>query len=419
MRTEEDARGDELAQVLGKELRGMPSRHPDDDARERLIAALPTLQRERSWMPRIAIGAGVLVAAAAAAWLWIDAVPGPTTDLRVQVDGADAPVEGFVAAPVDRDVVMGFSEGSTMTLEANARVRLANVDGDGATVILESGAVDARIRPRPDARWVLDAGPFRVRVTGTSFRVAWSPESERFELRLREGSVQVTGPGLNEPLAMRGEQTLRIEQDDTARRVELTHAREARAPAATPPPGADLVEVPRRPPLPNKRPASRAAPAAPTWSALAAERRYADAVAAARGEGLERLCRVESGPNLRRLADVARFARDVEVAEQVLTCIRERFAGSALASEALFDRGRLACDVRRAHVACARAFEAYLREAPTGPLAEEARQRVMDAWDRSGRSEDAALAARRYLEHHPRGFSAERARRLLEANPSR
>ena len=47
-------------------------------------------------------------------------------------------------------------------------------------------------------------------VTGTAFSLSWTPEEERFDLRLENGAVAVSGPSSDQPIALPRGQWLTI-----------------------------------------------------------------------------------------------------------------------------------------------------------------------------------------------------------------
>ena len=69
-------------------------------------------------------------------------------------------------------------------------------------------------------RWSVDAGPFAIQVTGTSFDVRWTGAAETLEIALARGSVIVRGPLTGTAITLRPgqrlvaslrQQTLRVE----------------------------------------------------------------------------------------------------------------------------------------------------------------------------------------------------------------
>ena len=117
-------------------------------------------------------------------------------------------VGAFLAAPPDADLPIAFSDGTHMSVAAGARARIAEVTPRGARILVESGVVHASVVHKRDTRWLVDAGPFEVKVTGTRFDVAWQPGEQAIVVTLHEGSVVVTGCGLADGQRVSGGQQL-------------------------------------------------------------------------------------------------------------------------------------------------------------------------------------------------------------------
>ena len=107
-----------------------------------------------------------------------------------------------------------FSDGTQIEIGAGARAHIASLTEHGASVSLDEGEVRARVVHWAGARWLFHAGPFVVTVTGTAFALSWSPEEERIDLRLENGSVEVDGPVLDQPIPLRSGKwlTVRVRQ---------------------------------------------------------------------------------------------------------------------------------------------------------------------------------------------------------------
>jgi len=101
---------------------------------------------------------------------------------------------GYIRPNSAEGAQVRFADGTQVVLEASARTRVAEVYPQGARILLEEGKARLNVTPRPDARWLVEAGPYTLQVTGTVFDVAWLGQEESLDLWLREGSVLVTGP---------------------------------------------------------------------------------------------------------------------------------------------------------------------------------------------------------------------------------
>src|SRR5262249_24078620 len=118
---------------------------------------------------------------------------------------------------------------------------------DGARVALQQGTASLRVVHRQRTRWAVDAGPFVVEVTGTSFDVRWSTRDEAFDLTLREGSVIVRGPLTGDGVRLAAGQRMRVRVAVGELRVEAlppTGANEAAgsgAPSAVAAPAAEAT----------------------------------------------------------------------------------------------------------------------------------------------------------------------------------
>lgn len=333
----------------------------------------------------------------------------------------------FIAAPAATETRVRFSDGSTLRLAPDARLRVAEVAQNGARVLVESGTVHVSVVHRDETRWAVAAGPFEVQVTGTQFDVVYDPASSRLTVRMTEGSVLVHGCGL---LGGEGRRLGAGEQLEVSCKDETSTASAPEAPAedtAAP----DGEQTPSKPsairPAASAPPAQSAPPAhASTGSRvetsrsvveLARKGSHAEAMTAAEANGFDATCAALSGPELLLLADAARYAGRFDRATEALEIARRRFAGSDPAATAAFELGRIAMDVRRELTAAGDHFETYLRERPTGSLAREALGRAIEARSRAGDSARAERLAVRYLAAYPDGPHAKLARKLTSADP--
>jgi TolA-binding protein len=329
-------------------------------------------------------------------------------------DGSDGTSQ-WIAAPEGAAVPIHFSDGTQLTLLENARARVVDLDSHGATVVVERGELRASVVPRKDARWRVFVGPFAVRVTGTEFDVGWQPESERFSLSLRAGSVLVTGPGLDGERAVHAGETLRLSPrcaspaPKTEPELAAKEPEPADTPAATPLEGS--AGAPSAPKSSRAR-ELHTRPSQRDFRELASHQQYQEALAAAETAGFERLCRTAELDDLLLLADTARLAGTADEARRAYRSVRERFPGRD-AGKAAFFLGRSAFDRDADYAQAARYFALSIQEQPEGPLAREAAGRLLETQVLLADSTGARNAARQYLDRYPDGPHAKVAKRVL------
>jgi hypothetical protein len=336
-----------------------------------------------------------------------------------------APALGAPLRQGSGDAVLKFSDGTKFTLGDDAQLRVVAVDHDGARVVVDHGRARAEIVHRDAARWIVDAGPFEVRVTGTSFDVAWSPESSTFDLKVQSGSVVVTGCSMSAVAVAAGQalQTTcqRVNQPDAAPSpvAELERdaapvssfagSQNAAAPLIRAAAGADAA-VEAAPSEPN----TAAADAGPSpWVALAAAGRYRDAYAAADMAGFEAVCDRAGADELLTLADAALYAGRGARSRATLLKLREKYPGTTAAGVAAFRLGRAAFDSKGAYAEASQWFRTYLREQPGGGFAREATGRLLELDQLQGNTQGARVLARQYLQVWPSGPHAPLARAIL------
>jgi hypothetical protein len=374
------------------------------------------------WRPWVG---AVSVFAAAASILVLYARPERGAPMGFQVGPSEVPlapetatgvpgVAGqWVAAPKTMRLPLHFSDGSIVRLEPSARARVVDVTDTGARVAIESGTVHAEIVHRAKSRWLVQAGPFEVRVTGTQFDVSWDPSRRALTLALLEGSVAVSGCDLAHPRVVTARETLNLScHDDELPGAEDTGSSPLRTTEAPP----TIAPSPSRAAPPPSGAAHANATVVesekPTWREALSLGRYAEALRLAESAGLSSVCASSDVGALTDLSDAARFAGRVDRATFILLEVRRRFPDDSRAATAAFNLGRMAFDDNEAFADAALWFGRYLSELPGGPLAREAWGRRMEALEKSGDHAGAARAAKGYLERFPTGPHAKLARSI-------
>jgi TolA-binding protein len=364
----------------------------------------------RSWFGaarRISVGVlGVSAVAAAIGFWWRLPI-----SFQVDSDAGPAAIAGTAGDLIEANAVVPtairFSEGSSIVLERGGRLRVLALQSNGARVLVEKGAADVAIAHRHGpGRWRFEAGPVSVDVTGTRFRVDWSPEQHSFGIELKEGSVIVGGDCLPTPRRVQRGDNLRI-SCGTGPAITT-----AKAELPTPTPTVEAKPAPTRAPqlLAHRDPH---ASDGGDWRALVAAGHYAEAVRAAERAGWTRVCRTANAVELLSLADAARLSGETSRAVEALVTLRQRFPASTSAATGAFSLGRLAFEKRGAYAEAARWFATYLNEQPQGALMGDAIGRLMEARDRAGDRAAARRDAERYLQRFPEGPYAGTARVIL------
>ena len=425
-----------------------------------------------STMGWAAVGAATCASALATFGIVRLVRPSPLTyDVRGVAQRGTGQVE---AGPQGTEV--NFSDGTEIQLEAKARLTVSAAGPHGARLRLQEGAAHFQVMHLPHAAWAVEAGPYVVEVTGTEFDLRWSEGEQTVEVKMRSGSVRVSGPLLSERVALRKGQHLlarlgmgdvRIDDGRPGRPAETASVPAVVSPMpAAPEPGTDPAKaapLPVPPAAPTARPASvrhtprriaMAAPAAPgsvvpsaspsllapsplepapfpatsppeaqraerprwsgrNWSARVAAGDAPAVVADAEQVGLDATMHQADATDLAALADAARYAGRPELAERAFSVTRRRFPSSSRAHTAAFLLGRMADDRGDARAGLAW-YRTYLGETPAGPYAAEALGRAMLIVERLQGREAAVPIAHEYLGRFPNGTYLLQARALVD-----
>lgn len=384
------------------------------EGRARLIASVEKMRKPARVRP--ALVAFAFAAAVAASVLVLTRVRSGRegTPLAWHVENGAASTQGYVSIPPTAPSArLVFDDGSDVALAPGSRGRVAATTPVGAEVVLEQGRARVHVQHRDHTRWLVDAGPFAVRVTGTEFLVAWAADAETLDVWMRSGRVEVTGPVLGDALSLSTGQHLRARLHDGT--VQIDGAPEP--PEASQPTGA--INPPPAPTdstlvVPGVDLTGPTAPGltGPTWSKLVSSGDFARVVREADAEGVGHALASRPLGDLRALGDAARYSGNVTLAKRAYSAVRTRFASSGDARTAAFLLGRIAEEQDHSNADAARWYDTYLAEAPGGAFAGDALGRKMVLVSKSQGRDAARPLATRYLQRFPGGPYAAAARDL-------
>jgi hypothetical protein len=349
-----------------------------------------------------ALAAAVSLIAGKAQWLPLerDALSYRVSDARV-IAGNATPIEAS-RGPLSAT----FSDGTVISFSQSTRARILGTTDRGARLRLESGRVDLSVVSHGDrGDWLVEAGPFKVRVTGTQFSVTWEPDERKFAVEVRAGHVIVEGDGQRRELAAGESFQWRVRRPEPR---AIAPAPSEKAPISIESLPLEVPEVATPAPSADKSQAE-------SWKRLVAAGRYQDVIESAEERGASLCIASCSLEELQALADAARLGGRSSLAERALLAQRARFADSNEAKTAAFLLGRMAESSRKARALDW--YERYLAESPNGRFASDAlgRRVVLLAGDRR---EPALGVAKEYLQRFPNGPYAALARSIIEASPA-
>jgi ferric-dicitrate binding protein FerR (iron transport regulator) len=362
--------------------------------------------------------------------------------LTYDVGGGAVEEGGYIRGATATGSAVRFSDGTQVDLGAGARMSVVAPGAHGARLRVDEGEAHFSVMHLPHAAWSVEAGPYLIEVTGTVFDVRWSSRDEIAEVRLRAGSVRVSGPLLAEHATLRPGQHLTARLATRELRIDENVSAPAAPTIAVPPPAiaAPASAAIETPPATDATPGPATHLPAPARAGKAAARKVASAetptipewapqrwqarvsagdaksvVAEAVSHGIDAVVADADGPALVALADAARYAGRTYLAERVLRAQRTRFPGTPAAGAAAFFLGRLAED-RGAPAEGLDWYRRYLSDEPSGPYAAEALGREMiGVAGVSGQPAARALALE-YLRRFPEGTYLLHAQAILRSS---
>ena len=348
------------------------------------------------------------------------------------VEGGTVIEGGYLRGSGRDGITMHFSDGTRFSLMPGAHGRLRSVDGAGAHIAIDNGNASFWVAPRNGAKWLIDVGPFVVAVKGTVFTVSWDVTRERFEVRLQQGRVTVSGPVSGGDIVLRTGQRLVVNlprsetiiTEEESEQLAKAQSAEAFVDAGAEVPARPSVDLPNvQPATEPAKPVGKARPDPSSGSRLSTQSRWSEAVAAAdwgqilneaERAGIESTLTNASSEDLMALADAARYRRRMALAREALLAQRRRFPSSTRSLDAAYLLGRVEESSQSGVPRALRWYDEYLAHAPLGAYASEALGRKMILTGKLKGSSQARPLAEEYIRRFPNGAYAGSAQALLE-----
>ena len=386
--------------------------------RDRMVTPLPEADARRLWRGIRArrsqgrarsrpISLGGLVGTSLALLLLLVGVfvhRAPAAPGVAFADGRD-----FVAieGPTDAGAVARLSDGSTLSLDPGAGVRVLENGGTSLALLLESGRVRFEVKKGGPRRWVIECGLLAVEVVGTSFVITRTPERVRVDVE--EGVVLARSDRLPDRVRrlVAGDSVI-VGTD-----VEARGATVEPASSTSGAPSAEAAVVLPAPRTPHDAPAAPPREPIAGWRELAKRQNFADAYEALGAGGVAHAISAASVDDLFALADVARISGHPAEAVAPLQRISDEHGDDRRAPLAVFTLGRILLNAQPAQAA--RRFEQAISMGLPDSLVEDARAHIFEARARAGDRDGARAGAARYLAAYPQGRHVTEARAVAEA----
>lgn len=383
----------------------VPERESSEYAlRQGVLAGAERVKVRRRHRYVVATAAAAAFVVASLGMHWRGERPQAAIQFHVLPGDGIGKVGAYVAPTSDAPLDLKFTEGSVVELKPGARARVAETTARGATVLLETGRAAVDVVHRDRAEWTIMAGPYSVRVHGTAFTVEFDPKTQLFDLVMRSGVVTVEGPGISQPVEIRGAQ-------------HFVHRAGLGSESPEPRPSAqkDQASAPdlQEPELPasSVRNTSGGGSGAPTWEGQVRRGEYSTVLRDAERRGIPQVLATANASEILALANAARFSGRTNLGRDAYKALRQRFAGTPTATSAAFLLGRLM--ETSAPQEARRWYERYEQEAPKGSLVAAAMGRRLVLTQAMGNRAESQRLAEEYVRRFPDGPYAGVARKIV------
>ncbi|MBN2804903.1 MAG: FecR domain-containing protein [Deltaproteobacteria bacterium] len=339
----------------------------------------------------------------------------------------------FVESEKSNPAIIKFDGGTIYSLEKGSSARVIQSNTKKVIVDLSEGKISCKVTGNGHTDWIIRAGTYEVKVTGTRFSVLWRPSEKQLDVNVFKGSVQVTGARLNRHgvRLMAGDQ-LQVKMDQiTISPYNHTKSNGSKKPynkesLINPDISANIDSINKgEKQLTNKTAFSenravihqsstkKSNSILETWKERYEAKDYEGAITLATAHNFDQLLLKSSADDLTKLGNAARYSRKTDIAVQILKTIQTRFIGSYRANNATFLLGRVALELQHNPKAAALLFEQYLHASPEGPLSDESLGRLIEIYKNTGNIPKAKKAANAYIQKYPDGSFASMAHSVL------
>ena len=333
---------------------------------EHNLARVHARRERQNRLVKLGGGASVLVAAAALLFVMFGKPPAAPTQAATPLVTPHA-----VKSPKTT-----FSDGSIARVSDGGELVVKLATAEHIESVLALGAADFEVTKHPERDFVVLAGPVRVRVVGTHFRVERS--GERTRVSVSEGKVEV-------------------QEGETRSYLEAGESR----------------FFPSLPPVAKEEPRPSAGPSARTRFLELA--RGGDYKAAYQVMSQSPSAVGSSAEDLMLAADAARLSNHPEQAVSFLRRVTSEHPADSRAPLSAFTLGRVLLSQLARPGEAAEAFALARRLRPSGSLAEDALAREAEARGAAGGAAQARKLAEQYVARYPQGKHLPTMQRLAAA----
>jgi len=120
-------------------------------------------------------------------------ISGEASALMAAEGGGEQAFGRWVAVSAQEPKQIRFSDGSMAMLAAGSRMRLVETNRRGASLMLESGAIELRVAGSRFTEYLVGVGSFSLTVAKGRVALSWDPMNELLELVVHEGYVVIAG----------------------------------------------------------------------------------------------------------------------------------------------------------------------------------------------------------------------------------